>query len=214
MNAPVFMSSSEPDGSLLSPPSSPEMAYDPPPSKPQPYLFRSAEGRIPHQSGNRQLADVSHLDREWIEQADTSDQSMPLTSWDYSDHSLPRTFTENPKQPFLFTKIETDKVKGRNTGDQAHASARLIDISHSVLSQKTPQPPLSFESPNAISSPDHHTVEEEGIILSPTSSEDGETVTSDAAPRTAAERRAEKRKMKRFRLVYRGQLQNFLLTFV
>ncbi|KAL9593592.1 MAG: hypothetical protein Q9219_007480 [cf. Caloplaca sp. 3 TL-2023] len=62
--------------------------------------------------------------------------------------------------------------------------------------------PLSVTAPESRPSPDRGTQHEEGDALSPTSVDDEGEGIGEAIPKTAAERRAEKRKMKRFRLTH------------
>lgn len=70
------------------------------------------------------------------------------------------------------------------------------------MSQETIRvPPFVAASETGLSF-DHELQHEYGDVLSPTSVEDEGANTSEGALKTAAERRAEKRKMKRFRSVH------------
>ncbi|KAL8717351.1 MAG: hypothetical protein Q9225_005398 [Loekoesia sp. 1 TL-2023] len=166
-----------PNRALLSPPSSPEMDSGPPTSRSRPRLQTPTGKAFPPQDGGGQL-DHTCFGPEWTDPAGLSSQDIAFAPWNYPNISIPCT------------------------ADQIDPNAQAISHTDAIMSPETIRPPSFGATSETGLSFDHALQHEYGDVLSPTSVEDEGANTSEGASKTAAERRAEKRKMKRFRLTH------------
>lgn len=176
MSAPLTKSGGRPNQALLSPPSSPEMESIPSTSRSGRWSQLSAEGHWQPWDDKSRLDDHSHVKQENQEQADSAGQGTPLALW----HR--QTLTRPPVHKSL--------------------DAQQTSQSSAPSLQETTRPMPSITKSETRQNFDHGIRSNDDDSSSPASDGDGEVDVGGLAPQTAAEIRAEKRKMKRFRLTH------------
>ncbi|KAL8680689.1 MAG: hypothetical protein Q9186_003129 [Xanthomendoza sp. 1 TL-2023] len=196
-------SGSKPKGSLLSPPSSPEMDQ---------HHLNSVDGRwsntqgrqpLPLRSARPELDQTFSEDRRWTEQADVSGSKITPAPRDH-----PRTSQPNPLFDSQFPRQAAWSTSLCNQEGTEPGLAAESEPNTYVTVQKHPIPPgelYQIRVPVGTSSPQpdasNGTEDEDEDLLSPASGEDEGQDLGELPSKTPAERRAEKRKMRRFRFV-------------
>ncbi|KAL8852963.1 MAG: hypothetical protein Q9221_002213 [Calogaya cf. arnoldii] len=192
MNAHVPHLRGKSNGSLLSPPSSPEMDQ---------HLFAQVDGCWPNVLGEQYLpirgprpvfSQAYDETSMWIRQANISGNSPPAQPCS-NRLDVSGSLWENQDSPQLawsspFVNEETEES---DSAAQTDPYSHTTNQTHTLaLGGPRPSPPAS------------HGNGDEDDDLSTGSGEDDGQDPSDVPLKTAAERRAEKRKMKRFRLTH------------
>ncbi|KAL9005125.1 MAG: hypothetical protein Q9188_002079 [Gyalolechia gomerana] len=126
--------------------------------------------------GRAQPDDQFCVKQEPSDQADIDGQDRPLASW--HRQTLPRP------------------------PNHKNSNIRTISQSSALSSHETARPSLSVATSESWQSSGHDTQPKDGDSLSPASDKDGEADEGEMTPQAAAEKPAEKRKVKRFRLTH------------
>ncbi|KAL9058478.1 MAG: hypothetical protein Q9206_001909 [Seirophora lacunosa] len=137
----------------------------------------------------------------WANEADASSASASVTS---RDHRILSNSRMSPQERRLtqwrYSRIGlADRALNQDGGEQLHSNVQSGSYSPFRNSQMGTRPFLSTTPLEPIETSGHDMQSEDTDFLSPVSAENEDVSTGHVAPKTDAEIRAEKRKMKRFR---------------
>lgn len=191
MNAHVLYLGGKSNGSLLSPPSSPEMDQ---------HLLAQEDGRwsdvqkersMPLRAARPSFAQAYDEDSMWIQQADTINLNIHPAQEGHHALDLSNNLSEHQDSQRLAwssTFFKDDNTNPHSAAQSDSYNQTTRQTAAVIPGEPRPSPPASQRN------------EYEDDDLSTGSGEDEGQSPGDV-PKTAAERRAEKRKMKRFRFV-------------
>ncbi|KAI4261911.1 MAG: hypothetical protein L6R42_002905 [Xanthoria sp. 1 TBL-2021] len=192
MNAHVLYLGGKSNGSLLSPPSSPEMDQ---------HLLAQEDGRwsdvqkersMPLRAARPSFAQAYDEDSMWIQQADTINLNIHPAQEGHHALDLSNNLSEHQDSQRLAwssTFFKDDNTNPHSAAQSDSYNQTTRQTAAVIPGEPRPSPPASQRN------------EYEDDDLSTGSGEDEGQSPGDV-PKTAAERRAEKRKMKRFRLTH------------
>ena len=191
MNANVPYHANISNGLLLSPPSSPEMAQ---------HLLASEGGHWPTVQGQHssllqgagpQFCDTSGEQAKWTQQANTSSFNIPAAQNRPYNLDVASESSKSPSSQQLAWSSRFFEDKDYHSAAQTGSSTQATCRTHEGA-------PCA---PGPSSTTSHRNEDEEDDLLLMRSGDDEEQSLGDVSSKTAAERRADRRKMKRFRFV-------------
>ncbi|KAL8766652.1 MAG: hypothetical protein Q9209_006635 [Squamulea sp. 1 TL-2023] len=204
MSLPVPYLRSKSNGSLLSPPSSPEMDKHHPATGDEYWPSVQGQQSFPLQRARPDYCHTVDDVARWAQQRDTSGLRIASTQQSCHDSDLSSDLFESPNSQQVKWSSRSTHEGGikLNTAMQPHLQSRNTSQTHPVA--------LGAIRPSPTGSAGNEDEDEDDETLS-TGEDDGQS-SGEVPCRTAAERQAEKRKMKRFRLVTWNDNDHLLLT--